>query len=62
MLGNQQCEVGVFGLSGRVLVAVAIDRDDTIGVLVDHGAFGVHAERTDFVAVLFGAVDDFALI
>ena len=62
MLGNQQGEVGVLRLEGRILVAVAVDGDDAVGVLVDHGALGVHAEGAHLVAVLLGAVDDLAFI
>ena len=62
VLGHQQREVGVLGLPGRVLIAVAVDGDDAVGVLVDDRAPGVHAEGAHQVTVLFRAVDDLALV
>ena len=62
MLRHQQGEIGVFGLARGVLVAVAIDGDDAVGVFIYHGALGIHAEGTHLIAVLFGAVDDLAFI
>ena len=62
VLGNQQCEVGILRLLGGIFVAVAIDRNDTVGIFVDHSALGIHAESTNLVAVLLGAVNDLALI
>ena len=62
MLGHQQGEVGILGLQGGILIAVAVDGDDAVGVLVDHGATGVHAEGADTVAVLLGDVDDLGLV
>ena len=41
---------------------MAVDGDDAVGVLVDHHAVGVHAEGTDAILELFGAVDDLALV
>ena len=38
VLGHQQGEVGVLRMHGRVLIAVAVDGDDAVGVLVDHRA------------------------
>ena len=55
VLGHEQGKVGVLGLLGRIFVAVAVHGDDAVGVLVNHGALGVHAEGTDLVAVLLGA-------
>ena len=62
VLGHQQGEVGVLGVHGRVLIAVAVDGDDAVGVLVDHRALGVHAEGAHPVLELLGAVDDLAFI
>jgi len=62
MLGDEQGEVGVLGLQGGVFVAVAVDGDDTVGVFVDNGALGIHAEGADLVAVFFRAVDDLAFV
>ena len=62
MLGNQQGKVGVFRLLGRVFIAVAVDGDDAVGVFVDHGTLGVHAEGADFVLIFLGSVDDFAFV
>ena len=62
VLGNQQGKIGVLRLLGGVFVAVAVDSDDAVGVLVNHGPLGVHAEGADLVFVLLGPVDDLALI
>ena len=34
VLGHQQCKVGVAGLAGRIFVAVTVDRDDAVGILI----------------------------
>ena len=62
MFGYQQGEVGVLRVHGGVLVAVAVDGDDAVGVFVDHRAPGVHAERAHLVLILLGLIDDLALI
>ena len=62
MLAHQQGKVGVFGVLGLVLIAVAVDGDDAVGVLVHHHAVGVHAEGADHVLKFFRAVDDLALV
>ena len=62
VLGDEQGEVRVFRLHGLVLVAVAVDGHDAVGVLVDDDAVRVHAERADVVLELLRAVDDLALI
>ena len=62
VLGDQEGEIGILGLLGGILIAVAVDGDDTVGILIDHGALGVHAEGADLVAIGLGAVDDLALI
>ena len=46
----------------RVFVAVTVDGDNAVGVLVDHRALWVHAEGAHPVAVLLGTVDDLALV
>ena len=62
VLGNEQGKIGVVGLAGVVLEAVAIDRHDAVGVLIDHDAVRVHAEGAYVVLVLLGAIDDLALV
>ena len=62
VLGNKQREVGVLGLFGRILKAVTVDGDDTVGVLIDDDSVGIHAEGADVVLEFFGAVDDLALV
>ena len=62
MLGHQQGEVSVLRVHGGVLIAVAVDGDDAVGVLVDHRASGVHAERAHLVLILLGLIDDLAFI
>ena len=62
VLGHQQGEVGILRMQGRILIAVAVDGDDAVGVLVDHRALGVHAEGTDLVLILLGLIDDLALV
>ena len=62
MLCHQQGKIGVGGLTCGVFVAVTVDGDDAVGIFVDYGALGVHAEGTDEIAVLLGAVDDLAFV
>ena len=62
VLRDQQREVCVFCLAGRILIAVSIDRDDAVGVLRNNSALGVHAEGTHQILVLFRLVDDLALV
>ena len=62
VLGHQQGEVGVLRVERRILIAVAVDGDDTVGVLVDHRAPGVHAERPHLVLILLRLIDDLALV
>ena len=62
MLGDEESEVGVFGVFSGVFVAVAVDGDDAVGVFVDDDAVGVHAEGADEVLELFGTVDDLAFV
>ena len=57
VLGDEQGEVGVLGLLGRVLIAVAVDGDDAVGVLGDDRALRVHAEGADEILIFFGLVD-----
>ena len=61
-MGNEKREVRVLGLEGLILIAVAVDRDNAVRVLVDDDAVGVHAERADVVLELFRAIDDLALV
>ena len=62
VLGHQQGEVGILGVHGRVLIAVAVDGDDAVGILGDDGALRVHAEGADEILIFFGLVDDLALV
>ncbi len=62
MLAYEQGKVGVLGVLALVLVAVAVDGDDAVGVLVDDDAVRVHAEGADEVFKLLGTVDDLALV
>ena len=62
MLGHKKGEVGVFRVHGRIFIAVAVYRNDPVGVLVYHHAVRIHAEGPDQVVVLLGAVYDLALI
>ena len=62
MLGHQQGEVGVLRMEGGVLVAVTIDGDDTVGVLIDHHTLGIHAEGAYPILKLLCPIDDLALI
>ena len=62
MLGHKQREIGVSCLALRILIAVSVHCHNTIGVFIDHYAFGIHAERADKISVLLRAVDDLALI
>ena len=62
MLGDQQGEVGVLGLSGGILKTVAVDSDHPIGIFIDDDPVGIHAEGTDAVLKFLSPVDDLALI
>ena len=62
MLGDEQGEVRVLGLLGRVLIAVAVDGHDAVRVFGHDRALRVHAERAHEILIFFGLVDDLALI
>ncbi len=62
VLGDEEGEVGVVRVLLRVLVAVAVDRHDAIGVFIDHHSVGVHAEGAHEILVVLGAVDDLGLV
>ena len=62
MLCHQQRKVGVLCLTGRVFIAVAVDGDDTVGILVDHNAMRVHAEGANVILKFLGAVDNLTLV
>ena len=62
VLGDKQGKVCVFGLLGRILIAVAVDGHDAVCVLRHDRALRVHAERTDQILIFFSLVDDLALI
>ena len=62
MLGDEQGKIRVVGLEGLVFIAVAVDRDDAVRVLIDDNAVGVHAEGTHIVLKFFRVIDDLALI
>ena len=62
MLCDKKRKVGIFGLLCRVLVAVSVYGDDAVCILVNDSASGIHTERSDLVAVLFGAVNYLAFV
>ena len=62
VLVHQQGKVRVFGVLALVLIAVAVDGHDAVGVLVDDNAVRIHAERAHQILELLGAVDDLALV
>ena len=62
MLGHQQGKVGVFGLFLLAFIAVPIDRNNAVGIFVDHNTVGIHTESTHVILKLFRAVHDLALI
>ena len=62
MLGDEQGEVRVLGLLGRILIAVAVDGHDAVCVLRHDRALRVHAERAHEILIFFGLVDDLALV
>ena len=62
MLGHKKSKVCIIGLLCWILIAVSVDRDDAVGVLINHRALGVHTEGTNLVAVLLCAVNDLALV
>ena len=62
MLGDEQREVRVLGLAGRILIAVAVDGHDAVRVLMHDRSLRIHAEGAHQVLIFFGLIDDFALI
>ena len=62
MLAHQQREVRVARLFVLGLEAVPVDRDYAVGVLVDHNAVRIHAERAHIVLAFLGLINDFALV
>ena len=62
MLCNQKRKIGVFGLLFGILVAVAVNGDDAVGVFIDDRTLRVHAERAHAVAVGFGSVYNLAFV
>ena len=62
VLGNQQSKVGILCFERFVLITVAVNGDNTVGVFHYYRTAGIHAERTDKILVFFRFVDDFALI
>ena len=62
MLGDQQGEIGVLGLFGRVLIAVPVDGDDAAGIFRDDDASRIHAKGSHLVSVFLGTVDNFAFV
>ena len=62
MLGNQQRKVGVGCPLLHILIAVSVDRDDTVGILIDNDSVRIHTEGSHIILKLLGAIYDFALI
>ena len=62
MLGYQKVEVCVFSLLLLIFIAMAVDSNDSVGVLVDHSSLWIHAEGPYQVLVLLCLVDDLAFI
>ena len=62
VLGNKQCKVGVFSVELWVFVAMAVYRDDAVGVFRYNCAVWVHAERANLVLVLGGFVHNLAFV
>ena len=62
MLGYQKRKVRVLRLELRSIKAVAVDRNDTIGILGNDIAVRIHAECSYLIFELLGAVNDLALI
>ena len=62
MLGYKQCEIGIFGLFGRIFVAVSVYGHDAVCIFTYHDAIWIHAERTHIVLELFCAVNNLALV
>ena len=62
MLGNQQCKVGVFGLQCGVLIAVAVNGNNSVCVFINNGTLGIHTKGSYFITILLGAVNNFAFI
>ena len=62
MLGYQESKVSVLRLELRSIKAVAVDRNDTVGILVYDDTVGIHTECSDCILKFSGAVYDLGLI
>ena len=62
MLGNQQSEVCIACLQGRVLLAMPVYSDKAVCVFIYNSTLGVHAEGTHLIPVFLGAVYDFTVV
>ena len=62
MLRNQQREIRIFGLVFGTFIAMSVDSDDAVGILIHHDSIWVHTEGADIVFEFFCPVDDLAFI
>ena len=62
MLCNKQGKVCVFSLLCGVLIAVTVNRYNTVGVFIYNCALGIHTEGAHLIAVFFGSVNDLAFV
>ena len=62
MLGNQQSEVCIACLQGRVFIAMPVYSDNAVCVFIYNSTLGVHAEGTHLISVFLGAVYDFTFV
>ena len=62
MLGNEKCEVRILGAQICALIAVSVNRYDSVCIFINDDSVWVHTESTYIVLKFFGAVYDLTLI
>ena len=62
MLCNEEREVCIGRLKCGILVAVSVNGDNAVCILVNNCSLGVHTECTNSVTVLGGTVNYLALV
>ena len=61
-VGNQQSKVGILTAKGRIGIGMAIYRNQTVNIFRYDMTIGIHAEGTDLIVILLGAVNQLGLI
>ena len=62
MLCHQKRKVRIVCFLLVAFIAVTIDRNDPVGIFIDHDTVWIHAEGAHTILKLLGAVNDLAFI